>query len=362
MVPRLPVVTLRGLNRATLHRQFLLERVTRPAYDTVEHLVGMQAQEPLSAYYGLWSRLVAFDPAELSGLLTDRRAVRAPLHRTTIHLVTDADHGRLGPLFREMLHRRFASSPFRSVLDGLDLDEFRAAVATLVTGNPRSRAELASLLADRWPALDAESLGYAVTHLLPVVQVPPRGVWGRSGRPLWTTAGSWLGPPGAASDRESLVRRYLAAFGPASVRDLQIWSGLTRLRPVVERMELRRLRDWRGRELFDVPDGALLDPDTPAPVRFLPEFDNVLLAHDDRSRIISDEDYRRGIVIGGRSTVLVDGFVHGTWTVSTAGLDVQAFRPLSPAQRAAVEEEGMRLLEFAGSERSAVRCAVAPGA
>jgi hypothetical protein len=348
------VITTRGLNRATLHRQLLLERAARSAHDTIEHLVGMQAQEPFSAYYGLWSRLAAFDPAELSALLRERRAVRAPLHRATIHLVTDADHGRIEPLFRDLLRRRFASSPFRSVLNGLDVDEYREVVAELVAETPRTRSELVSLLASRWPALDAESLGYAVTYLLPVVQAPPRGVWGRSGRAAWTTAASWLGSVGGTADVESLVRRYLAAFGPASVRDIQMWSGLTRLRPVVERMDLRVLRDSRGRELFDVPDAVLPDPDTPAPVRFLPEFDNLLLGHDDRTRVISDEDYRRGIVVGGMPTLLVDGFVHGTWTVSSTGLEVRIFRPLTRSQRAEVQEEGTRLLEFAGCGRSSM--------
>ncbi|MBB5966086.1 winged helix DNA-binding domain-containing protein [Planomonospora venezuelensis] len=348
------MITTRGLNRATLHRQLLLERAARSAYDTVEHLVGMQAQEPFSAYYGLWSRLTAFDPAELSALLEERRAVRAPLHRATIHLVTDADHGRIEPLFRDLLHRRFASSPFRAVLDGFDPGEFRAVAAALVAEAPRTRSELASLLASRWPALDAASLGYAVTYLLPVVQVPPRGVWGRSGRASWTTAASWLGPAGEPADVESLVRRYLAAFGPASVKDVQVWSGLTRLRPVLGRMGLRVLRDSRGRELFDLPDAVLPDPDTPAPVRFLPEFDNLLLGHDDRTRVISDEDYRRGIVIGGKPALLVDGFVHGTWAVSSAGLEVRVFRPLTAPQRAEVEEEGARLLEFAGHGHTSV--------
>jgi hypothetical protein len=348
------VITTRGLNRATLHRQLLLERAARSASDAIEHLVGMQAQEPFSAYYGLWSRLVAFDPAELSGLLLDRKAVRAPLHRATIHLVTAADHGRIEPLFRDLLRRRFASSPFRSVLDGLDLDEFHEAAAGLVASTPRTRSELASMLASRWPTLDAESLGYAATYLLPVVQVPPRGVWGRSGRAAWTTAGSWLGSVGDSADVAGLVRRYLAAFGPASVKDIQAWSGLTRLRPVVERMDLRVLRDSQGRELFDLPDATLPDPDTPAPVRFLPEFDNLLLAHDDRTRVISNEDYRRGIVVGGKPTVLIDGFVHGTWTVSATGLEVRIFRPLTRTQRAELADEGARLLEFAGCGRSSV--------
>jgi hypothetical protein len=145
------------------------------------------------------------------------------------------------------------------------------------------------------------------------------------------------------------VRRYLAAFGPASVKDVQTWSGMTRLEAVVERMDLRVFTDERGRTLYDVPDGPLPDPDTPAPARFLPEFDNLLLGHDDRTRVISDEDYRRGIVIGGKPTLLVDGFVHGIWKITGDGLDIEVFRPLTRAQQADVEAEGARLSRFAGA-------------
>ncbi|MBB5953494.1 hypothetical protein FHS29_000064 [Saccharothrix tamanrassetensis] len=353
MVRELPVITLRGLNRALLHRQLLLERSERSVTDAVEHLVGMQAQEPQAPYYGLWSRLQDFAPADLGDLLTDAKVVRAPLHRATIHLVTAADHARVEPVLRDLLHRRFGSSQFRGVLTGLDLDKFDAVARELLAERPRTRSELGRCLAEHWSGRNAESLGYAVTYLLPVVQLPPRGVWGRSGQAVWATAEQWLGRVGDDADLTGFVRRYLAAFGPATVKDIQLWSGLTRLRDVVRGMDLRVLRDEQGRELFDVPDGPLPDPDTPAPVRFLPEFDNLLLGHDDRTRVISDEDYRRGIVIGGKPTLLVDGFVHGTWRFSE-GLDVQVFRPLTAAQREEVLAEGARLLAFA-SVRGEVR-------
>ncbi|WP_367128168.1 winged helix DNA-binding domain-containing protein [Saccharothrix sp. HUAS TT1] len=342
------VLSTKALNRATLHRQFLLDRVSRPAVEVVEHLVGLQAQEPFSPYYGLWSRTRSFEADELGALLLDRRVVRAALHRATIHLVTAADHGRLEPLLRPFLHRRFASSPFGSVLDGLDLDAFLDVAAALLEERPRTRPELSALLGPQWPGHDADALGYAASYLVPSVQATPRAVWGRSGPAAWTTAARWLGPAGPAAPVEDLVRRYLAAFGPASVKDLQTWVGMTRLKPVVEAMDLRVFADERGRRLYDVPDGPLPDPDTPAPVRFLPEFDNLLLGHDDRTRVISDEDYRRGIVIGGKPTLLVDGFVHGTWKITATGLDVTVFRPLTSAQRADVEAEGGRLLGFAG--------------
>lgn len=341
-------LTTRALNRATLHRQLLLDRAALPAHDVVEHLVGMQAQEPFSPYYGLWSRTRDFRPEELSSLLLDRKVVRASLHRATIHLVSAADHGRVEPLLRPFLHRRFASSPFGFVLDGLDVDEFTAAATALVAEKPRTRRELGDHLAARWPDHDATALGYAAGFLVPVVQVPPRAVWGKSGPAAWTAASTWLGTAEPATSAERFVRRYLAAFGPASVRDVQTWAGMTRLKPVVEAMDLRTFTDERGRTLYDLPDGPLPDPDTPAPARFLPEFDNLLLGHHDRTRVISDEDYRRGIVVGGKPTLLVDGVVHGTWKITGDGLDVALFRPLTSAQKADVESEGARLLAFAG--------------
>ncbi|MFI9813421.1 winged helix DNA-binding domain-containing protein [Saccharothrix variisporea] len=344
------MITRRALNRTLLHRQSLLERSDQPVTAMVERLVGMQAQEPFSAYYGLWSRLRGFTPDDLGTLLTDRTVVRAPLHRATIHLVTAADHARVEPVLRDVLRRRFGSSPFKAVLPGLDPGEFTATAHALLVERPRTRAELSTDLARHWPDRDPESLGIAATHLLPVVQIPPRGVWGRSGRATWAAADHWLGTPGStldpAPDLEGFLRRYLAAFGPATVKDMTLWSGLTRLKDVVRGMDLRVVHDETGRELFDVPDAPLLDPDTPAPARFLPEFDNLLLGHDDRTRVISDEDYRRGIVIGGKPTLLVDGFVHGTWTLRD-GLDIRIFRPLTDTQREDVLDEGTRLLKFA---------------
>ncbi|GGS36354.1 winged helix DNA-binding domain-containing protein [Actinokineospora fastidiosa] len=338
------MLTTRALNRATLHRQLLLERSDISALAAVEHLVGMQAQEPFSPYFGLWSRLRDFKAGELADLVSSGAVLRSHLYRATIHLVSAADHGRIQPLVRSMLFRRLASSPFKSAVTDLDPAELVAAATEVLAEKPRTRRELCDLLGARWPSLDAESLGTAVPFLVSLVQLPPRAVWGQSGRAVWG-----LAPP-SSEEPIDLVSRYLAAFGPATVADIQAWSGLTRLRAVVRDLDLRVLVDDTGRELLDIPDGPLPDPDTPAPVRFLPEFDNLLLAHRDRTRVISDEDYRRGIIIGGKPTLLVDGFVHGIWRIGETGLDVEVFRPLTPAQRDDVLAEGARLLEFAEAD------------
>jgi len=347
----------RTLNRALLGRQLLLRRETRPIPEVVEHLVGLQAQEPVDPYIGLWSRLVGFDPEELGRLITERRVLRAQLMRATIHLVTDRDAQALSPVMRPVLRRTFFSqSPFGRNLAGLDLDAVMAAGRALIEEQPRTRAELRRLLGPRWPDRDAASLAQAVTYLLPLVQVPPRGVWKRSGQAKWALTEVWLGRP-LASDAspEGAILRYLAAFGPATVGDIRTWCGLSGIREVIERLRpgLRTFRDESGRELWDVPDGLIPDPDTPAPVRFLPVYDNVVLSHQDRSRIIDDDDRRRVLAAayeGSFGTILIDGFARATWRMAReAGrpsLKIGLLDPLSASDLDDVTNEGERLLAF----------------
>ena len=356
----------RALNRATLQRQMLLKRVELTAEEAIERLVGLQGQAPNAPYVGLWSRLEGFRTEELATLLTTRRAVRATVMRGTVHLVTAADFAALRPVVQPMLERLFARSPFARNLRGLDLDALLAEAIPLVEEKPRTRADLARALAERRPGIDGLSLAYAVTYLVPLVQVPPRGIWGSRGQATWMSAERWLGRALERPDVEGILLRYLGAFGPATVADMRAWSGLSGLREVLEllRPRLRVFHDQRGRELLDLPDAPRPHPDTPAPVRFLPEYDNMLLSHADRSRVL-DHDRLPPLPPGngGRlGTVLVDGRLAATWRITTpargALLTVEPLATVSTRDRLALEEEGRRLLEFvAGDAAHDVRLA-----
>jgi len=348
----------RALNRALLARQLLLARDRMPALAAIEHLVGMQAQAPLAPYVGLWSRLDGFRPETLAEAIVERRAVRTSLMRATIHLVTTEDALRLRPLIDPVLGRGFRTSAFGRRVEGLDLAEILAAGRDLVEARPMTSPELAARLAERWPEIDRESLVFAVGYLVPLVHVPPRGVWGETGPVARTTLESWLGRPlDTDPSIDELVLRYLSAFGPATVMDVQAWSGLTRLRAVLERLRprLATFRDDAGRELFDLPDAPRPDPETPAPPRFLPEYDNVLLGHADRSRIIP-AGRRIPLPPGNgatRGTILLDGMFAGEWRITADGgratLEVEPFETIQATELPAVHEEGARLLDFAAA-------------
>jgi Winged helix DNA-binding domain len=366
-----PVLGQRALNRAVLARQLLLERVEAPAASTIEHLVGMQAQAPNAPYVGLWTRLTGFVPDELAGLMAARSAVRAPLMRDTLHLVTARDFVALRPVFAPLLARRFRSSPFQRNLAGVDLDEVTRVAHDLLESTPRTASELGRRLAERWPDRDPLSLATVVRPRLALIQIPPRGVWGAGGAPTWALAEDWLGRAvGTDASPDRIVRRYLGAFGPAAVGDIQNWSGLSGIREAVDRLrgELLTFRDERGRELFDLPEAPRPDPRTPAPPRFLPEYDSLLLGHHDRTRVM-DIEHRtplfpgNGAVLG---SILLDGRFAGGWRIVRgeragkgrgasaialgASLKVDLVAPPSDSDRQALTEEGHGLLAFAAAE------------
>ncbi|BBG04025.1 MULTISPECIES: winged helix DNA-binding domain-containing protein [Pseudonocardia] len=338
------VLDRRSLNRATLARQQLLER--HGPDEIVARLGGLQAQEPREPYTGLWSRVADFDPAPTSAALHDRTLVRTVLIRRTVHLVTAADCLAFRGLCQPMITQRTWGAR-RAELPGVDPGVLADAVRPWFAETPRTGGEVARLVADRFPGAGHAALADAAISVIPLVQVPPRGTWDGSGPARLTTVDAWLGSdPDPEPDAAALVLRYLRAFGPAASADLRAWCGLTGLPAVVARLrpQLRTFRDERGRELLDVADTPLPDPDTPAPPRFLPAFDNVVLGFDDRSRII--DDAHRGLSITGARFVLVDGRVAATWTISGDDLAVHPLRPFTRAEADAVGVEGERLRGF----------------
>ncbi|HET9974087.1 MAG TPA: winged helix DNA-binding domain-containing protein [Streptosporangiaceae bacterium] len=390
-------LSLRALNRATLARQLLLGRSALTPAQAITHLAGLQAQAPLAPYVGLWTRLAAFRPQQLENLMNERGVLRAHLMRHTIHLVDARDFLRFRPLFQPLLSQGLRGNLARR-LAGVDLEELRAVAADLLAQTPLTRLALARALAPRWPDHDPGLLANAAAQLLVLVQIPPRGRWGQSGPATWALADTWLDdhaptapptssvaptspisptslasptsqflpatrvslvtmtsstPADLAAAAAELILRYLAAYGPATVADIQAWSGLTRLREVTERLgeRLRPLAGPDGAPLLDLADApADPGPDTPAPPRFLPEYDNLLLSYAERSRVIP---HRRPVPLppgngASAGTLLVDGCWQADWRIrkDPGVLEIRPFVPLSAADRDAVAAEGQRLLGF----------------
>lgn len=350
--PAPAVLSPRALGRATLERQLLLRRAEMTAEEAIRHLVGLQAQNPRPPYFQLLARLEGFDPAELAALMESREVVRIVTLRSTIHTHTADDALTLRPLVQEARDRELRI--FRNRLVGVDLDRLRYISREYVEEAPRTPKEIRERLLTVWPDADPQALSTAARCVLPLVQVTPRGVWGRSGRVALTTVEHWLARPAEPVPApDATVLRYLGAFGPASVRDMQSWAGLTRLAEVFDRLRprLATFRDENGVELFDLPDAPRPAEDTPAPPRFLPEFDNVLLGHADRTRIVPPRfKGRNGVGNQSYGSVLFDGFLAALWQLDTgrggapATVTVQELRPLGAAGRDAVTEEAVALL------------------
>lgn len=356
-----PVLTRRQLNRATLARQMLLERIDATALDTIQFLVGLQAQEPQDPYVGLWSRLNGFDTGELESLILDRSVVRLVVQRGTVHAVTADDCLLLRPLAQPILTQQlYSHSDYKGRFDDVDLDHVMAFTRDVLS-EPRTTSQLREAIGERFPQHDAAALAFACRNLLPFIQVPPRGLWATPGQVVGTTAEAWIGRPVDPNPSvDDVMMRYLAAFGPATVQDAATWSRYTGLREVFERIRprIRTFRDEDAREYFDVPDGTLPDDDTPAPVRFLPQYDNVLLSHADRSRFATGDDYSSIWMntTGFVGNILVDGTLAGMWRFDQPTRVVQrarksgrltiTTRPLSRQNAAAVTDEAHRFIGF----------------
>ena len=355
------ILTQWQLNRALLARQHLLQRSEMPVPGMLEALVGMQSQVPNDPFIGLWTRMYGFHPDWLSEMMLDRTAVRASLMRGTIHVVTADDYLFLQPLMRSLHERVLPQSEPGKDLDPSLVPEILAIGEEVLRSRHVTMNELRREMGSRMPGIPAAAVVMTVRYLLPLVQITPRGTWGASQAATWALADEWLGRPmPETADHQELVRRYLAAFGPATVADIQVWSGLTGLRGVVDGMrdELVTFRNGRGQEMFDVPGAPMPDPETPAPVRFLPGFDNALLSHKDRTRIISEE---RRKAIGSKNglfqaTYLVDGVVAGTWAVDvtreTVTLTVRPFETHADEILDALEDEAFGLMGLLAEGRA----------
>ncbi len=334
------------LNRSTLVRQLLLERTKITPLAAIERLAGLQAQVPRPAFVGLWSRVPDFQPAQSTKLVHDRKAVRATMMRGTIHLVSAADYLELRGALQPML-----SAGMRSILgkrvDGLDLDVLTGHARALL---PATFDAVRKGLIAKFPNHDDRALGFAVRMHLPLVLVPTDTRWAYPGNACFQDAERWLARPLASPSIETLVLRYLAAFGPATAKDAQAWSGVRKLDAVFEalREKLVVVTDAEGRELFDLPGAPRPAADVPAPVRFLPEYDNLLLAYADHSRLIEPAQRKQLTTKNGivAATFLVDGRVAGTWSLERtrdkAVLSTAPFGKLAKSALAAVHAEAAR--------------------
>ncbi|MEV0667587.1 winged helix DNA-binding domain-containing protein [Actinomadura luteofluorescens] len=346
-------LSIRALNRATLARQMLLAREPIPASEAVGRLCGMQAQEPKPPYLGLWTRLEGFQASDLHSALHDRALVRATMMRATLHLVTSSDYTAFRTAMQPMLDGGLRVLGDRA--KGLDLDKVVPAARSLLEREPLTFNEIRALLQQQFPEVNDRALGYAVRLCVPLVMLPTEDRWGFPRTSRFALADSWLDSgPNADNAIDELMLRYLAAYGPASAADAQTWSGLSSTGEALERLrpDLRAFTDDKGRELFDVPDAPRPGEDVPAPARFLPEFDSLVLAHTDRRRVIADA-HRPMLTTKNlrvRAVFLWDGFAHGIWeTEYKRKVATLRLRPFEALPQTAVDElraEGEAMLRF----------------
>jgi DNA glycosylase AlkZ-like len=363
------ILKLRDLNRATLTRQMLLKREPLPVLAAVQRLVGMQAQLPVAPYVGLWTRLHKFSREDLARAIESHEIVKATLMRATLHLCTADDYLRFRMTLQPMLSG--AGDAIVKQRGGkFDSKKLLAEARRYIGEKPRTFAEISDWVVKLMPGHDVGALRYTVRTNIPLVQTPIATGWSFPAKPEFTLAESWIGRPIAREDNlPDLLRRYLAAFGPASVTDAQTWLGM-KLKETFEKLrpEMRTYRDEGRRELFDLPELSLPEADTPAPVRFLPEFDNLLLSHSNRTRVVADEFRSRVYLPALRvaATVLIDGFVRAAWKVEkskdAATLLIEPFARPTKLEHAALMEEGERLIRFVETNAKSHRVQIAKSA
>ncbi|MFI5691090.1 winged helix DNA-binding domain-containing protein [Kribbella sp. NPDC051586] len=340
-----------AVNRATLARQLLLERANVPAVEVVARLAGMQGQEPKHPYVGLWSRIDGFEESELDRSVEAREVVRATMFRGTLHLVTAADYLRFRTTVSPVLEAGLKVLGDRGA--GLEPDKVVAAAEKLLAKEPLTFTEVRDALLQQFPEVNERALGFCTRMLVPLVMYPADVRWSWTANSRFTPAEEWIGKKlHKRAEPKDLVTRYLQAFGPATPADFQTWSGLQKAKPLFDELELETFTDEAGKTLYDVPDGPRPDPDTPAPVRFLPEFDNVLLSHAKRERIIADE-YKPAVFTKNlrvKATYTVDGLVAGLWTSEkkrgVATLTLTPFGKTLKKTQTELEREGSALIRF----------------
>ena len=348
------VLSARALNRATLARQMLLRRETLKPRVAIERLLCLQAQIARPPFLALWSRLDPFRREDLIAPIDKRELVRSTMMRATIHLMARQDYLAFRPVIQPMLsagvERIFGD------LEKYDTAKIVAAARACFDANPCNFAELRNHLLKQFPKLDERGMGYIVRMHLPLILMPQAGTdWAWPAQANFVVAESWLGEPVQTdAAAHALALRYLAAFGPASVQDFQNWTGLGAMKTLFDelRPKLRTFRDERGRELFDLPNAPRPSADEEAPVRFLPEYDHVLLGYAERTRIVADAHrpalQTKNLIVP--AIFLVDGFIAGLWTVDTkkgvARLLVKPLITLSKPVKVALTDEGARLLKF----------------
>lgn len=355
------VLSLRQINRATLARQMLLERSGVGAASAISQLVSLQAQIPKPPFIGLWTRLEAFEKDQLLAALRDRSVVRAPaMMRHTVHVMASEDFLRFRTTIQPALTRGFTSIT-RNRIEGIDMDALLAEMRKKLADGVITTGEMLELAEQFEPEGDHSALRYGLRTFIPLVNIPDDSAWGFGRTVSFADPTEFLGEaPDPAEHVRELIKRYLAAFGPASPADAQAWSGLAGLKPTFESMrsELLSFKTEESKEIFDLPDAPRPASDIPAPVRFLPDYDNLVVSHADRRRVMSEEHRPRVSLKAARvrATFTLDGFVAGTWRVEKKGkrstLVVEPFAKLAKRDRKLLEDEGERLLAFIAEDEA----------